>query len=152
MAISTQSSLGDFTVLQADVQPRWQTTDVAAVTELTVKFAHVALTGDGELVTAVSGKKIRVHALYAQSTDVNESSKIYLESGTTQIGPEVLLGGLQTQKNDVSGSEASYNYAPFILDYNESGWCETASGVALNAEFTGSISDGVDFMIVYSEQ
>jgi hypothetical protein len=152
MAISTQSSLGDFTVLQADVQPRWQTTDVATGSSITVKFAHVALTADGPLVAAVSGKKIRVHALYADSTDVDQSAKVYLEDGTTQIGPEILLGGILTTLPDMSSTEHSSHYRPFVLDYNEGGWCETSAGAALNVEIAGTISDGVDFMIVYSEQ
>lgn len=110
------------------------------------KFAFTSLGADGELIAAVTGSKIRVLSMHASCDDTNEFVSVYLEDGTTQIGPKFLAGALTT------GSEHSFQMPPFVLPFSPAGWCETSSGTALNAEFSASLTGGkVEFMIVYDE-
>ena len=128
------------------------------------KFAFKSLGDDGEVVAAVTGAKIRVLAMYASCDDTNEVVSVYLEDGTTQIGPKFLVGVKQqvisdsywnsdsdvavvaTLTNDIPG------HPPYLLPFSPAGWCETSSGAALNAEFSAALTGGkVEFMLVYEE-
>tara|TARA_R110001583_G_scaffold134809_1_gene286528 strand:- start:334 stop:741 length:408 start_codon:yes stop_codon:yes gene_type:complete len=110
------------------------------------KYAFKSLGDDGELVAAATGMKIRVLSVYASCNDTNELVNVYLEDGTTQIGAKFLAGALTT------GSEHSFQMPPFVLPFSPTGWCETTSGAALNAEFSAALTGGkVEFMIVYDE-
>jgi len=139
MALSTESSVaewGNFSVGVGGGQ----------------KFALVSLGNDGELVAAVTGMKIRVLSMYAACDDINELRSVYLEDGTTQIGPKFFAGALITIDATQSGAEHSFHLPPFVLPFSPAGWCETTAGAALNAEFSAAMTTGkVEFMIVYQE-
>jgi len=152
MALSTETSLSEFQSIVG-----WE----GGVHDQ--KFAFKSLGDDGELIAAVTGSKIRVLSMFASCDDVNEVVSVYLEDGTTQIGPKFLAGALitSTQFVDVSGTgldntaNANQHVAhlpPCLLPFSPAGWCETTAGAALNAEFSAAITTGkVEFMIVYQE-
>jgi len=103
-------------------------------TDLTPKFAaiDVASSGDNTLVAAVSGKKIRVVAVFLVSAGTVTARFESGASGTALTG----------QMNLVANSG-------FVLPFNSVGWFETAATTLLNLELSAAIS--VDGSIVYVE-
>lgn len=92
-----------------------------------------ATSGNNTLVAAVTGKRIRVLALFAVMTGT--AVTIRFESaadGTALTG--------QMQPTQGGG---------FVLPYNPIGWFETLSGQLLNMELSGAQS--VDGVLVYVE-
>ncbi len=100
----------------------------------TPKFAKIdaASSGDNTIVAAVTGKKIRVVALFVVAAG---AVNVAFESGA---GGTALTGQMNLTTN--SG---------FVLDYNPVGWFETASATLLNLELSGAIS--VDGALTYIE-
>jgi hypothetical protein len=100
------------------------------LTALTPKFAPIqaAANGDNTLVSAVSGKKIRVIAIF------------------------VTTGGTVTYRLQ-SGASGAYLTGTItkdlVLPFNPLGWCETASGALLNLELSAAVNCGG--MLVYVE-
>lgn len=96
------------------------------------QFRNISATADTTLVSAVTGKKIRVHALVVVAS---AADTFRLESGTggTQIFPTLNLGA--------NGG--------VVLPFSKAGWCETAAGALLNAETGATANFGVQ--VVYSE-
>lgn len=94
-------------------------------TELVPKFAIIdaASSGDNTLLAAVTGKKIRVTALYLVS------------AGTVNVRFESGAGGtaLSGQMNLVANTG-------FVLPFNPTGWFETASATLLNLELSAAVS------------
>lgn len=90
-----------------------------------------ATSGDNTLLAAVTGKKIRVHALFV------------VAAGTVTVRFESAAGGtaMTGQMNLVAN-------AGFVLPYNPAGWFETVAGELLNMELSGAVS--VDGSFVYS--
>lgn len=103
--------------------------------ELTPKFAVInhASSGDNTLVAAVTGKKIRVLALYFRNAGAVD---VRFESGA---GGTALSGVIETEAAD----------PPFVLPFNPVGWFETAISTLLNLELGGAVS--VDGGLVYVE-
>lgn len=103
-------------------------------TIVTPKYAAIdaATSGDNTLVAAVSGKKIRVLAVFL------------VAAGTVNVRFEGGAGGtaLSGQMNLVANTG-------FVLNYNPVGWFETAVTTLLNLELSGAIS--VDGSLVYIE-
>ncbi len=104
------------------------------LTALTPKFAVIdaATSGDNTLVAAVSGKKIRVVALFL------------VAAGTVNARFESGAGGtaLTGQMNLVANSG-------FSLPFNPVGWFETAATTLLNLELSAAVS--VDGCLTYVE-
>lgn len=92
-----------------------------------------ATSGDNTLVAAVTGKKIRVLALFAIMTGT--AVTIRFESGA---GGTALTGQMQPTQG-----------GGFVLSYNPVGWFETAAGELLNMELSGAQS--VDGVLTYVE-
>jgi hypothetical protein len=99
------------------------------------KFAAIdgATSGDNTLVAAVTGKKIRVLALFVIMTGT--AVTIRFESGA---GGTALTGQMQPTQG-----------GGFVLAFNPVGWFETAAGSLLNMELSGAQS--VDGSLVYVE-
>tara|TARA_R110002126_G_scaffold144495_1_gene290586 strand:+ start:850 stop:1197 length:348 start_codon:yes stop_codon:yes gene_type:complete len=93
---------------------------------------NVAGSGDNTIVTAVTGKKIRVLAL-SLTPAAAVTARFESAAGGTALTGAMELG-------------AKVN---LVLDYNPVGWFETTAGALLNLELSGAIS--VDGLIVYAE-
>src|SRR5688572_28853061 len=87
--------------------------------------------GDNTLVSAVTGKRIRVLACFAVMTGT--AVTIRFESGA---GGTALTGQMTPSQG-----------GGFVLPYNPVGWFETAAGALLNLELGGAQS--VDGCLVY---
>jgi len=109
------------------------------ITALTPKFVAISAStsGDNTLVSAVSGKKIRVLAL---SAVVSAATNIYFTSGA---GGTVIFGG-STNKINIAANSG------LVLGFNPVGWFETASGQALvvNLSAGNSFSGGLVYIEV----
>lgn len=92
-----------------------------------------AATPDNTLVAAVTGKKIRVLAMFAIMTGT--AVTIRFESGA---GGTALTGQMTPSQG-----------GGFVLPFNPVGWFETNSGELLNLELGGAQS--VDGVLVYCE-
>jgi hypothetical protein len=92
-----------------------------------------ASTGDNTLVAAVTGKKIRVHALFFV---VAAAVVVRFESGAS--------GTALTGQMTIPAEQPT-----LVLPYNPLGWFETAAGALLNLELGGNVS--VDGALVYQE-
>jgi|TARA_R100001086_G_scaffold160429_1_gene86209 hypothetical protein len=92
-----------------------------------------ATSGNNTLVAAVSGKKIRVLALFATMT--GSAVTIRFEDGA---GGTALTG----QMGPTSGQT-------IVLPFNPVGWFETSAATLLNMELSGAQS--VDGVLVYIE-
>ena len=103
-------------------------------TPLLPKFAKIdaASSGDNTLVSAVTGKKLRVLALFLVSTGTVTTR---FESGAS--------GTALTGQMDLTAQTG------FVLPFNPVGWFETASGSLLNLELSGATS--VDGCLTYVE-
>ena len=103
-------------------------------TALTPKFAVIddASSGDNEIVAAVTGKKVRVLALFLVASGAVTAR---FESGS---GGTALTGQMSLAAN-----------GGFVLPFNPVGWFETASATLLNLELSGATS--VDGSLVYVE-
>lgn len=99
-----------------------------------VKFAIVdaATSGDNTLVSAVTGRKIRVLSLYLVASGAVTAR---FESGA---GGTALSGQMQIGANGV-----------LALPFNPAGWFETAAAALLNLELSGAVS--VDGGLSYVE-
>lgn len=99
-----------------------------------VKYAVIdaATSGDNTLVSAVSGKKIRVHSCFIVAAG---AVNVRFESGASGTA---LTGQMNCAAN-----------GGFVLPHNEAGWFETAAGSLLNLELGGAVS--VDGSLTYSE-
>ena len=99
------------------------------------KYAVIAAAGSGDntLVAAVTGKKIRVLALWLTMTGT--AVTIRFESGA---------GGTA-----LSGQATPLQGTSIILPLNELGWFETAAGSLLNLELGGA--QAVAGCLVYVE-
>ena len=101
---------------------------------LTPRFSVIdhATSGDNTIVSAVSGKKIRVTSLFLVS------------SGTVNVRFESAAGGtaLTGQMNLIANTG-------FVLPFNQYGWFETTAGELLNLELSGNVS--VDGNLQYIE-
>lgn len=104
-------------------------------TGLVPKFVAVAAasSGDNTLVTAVTGKKIRVLALFLTMTGT--AVTVRFESGA---GGTALTG----QMTPAQGQTITLPFCPL-------GWFETTAGALLNLELGGAQS--VDGALVYAE-
>lgn len=104
-------------------------------TELTPKFAviNTATSGNNTLVAAVTGKKIRVLAVYAR---VAGAMDIRFESGADGTA---LSGVIEMEATDPL----------FVLPFNPVGWFETAAATLLNLELSAATS--IDGGLVYVE-
>lgn len=98
------------------------------------KFAVIdaATLGDNTLVAAVTGKKIRVLALFVVSAGTTTAR---FESGA---GGTALTGQMTLAVN-----------TGFVLPFNPLGWFETAAGSLLNLELSAAVS--VDGSLTYIE-
>lgn len=134
---------GDYVPLLTDATGRVHANAIASdetstifngTTALTPKFAviDVASSGDNTILAAVTGKKIRVLALFLVSAGTVTTRFESGASGTALTG----------QMNLVANSG-------FCLPYNPVGWFETASNTLLNLELSGAVS--VDGSLVYVE-
>ncbi len=85
------------------------------LTTLPGKFIAIALTGSGDLVTAIAGKKIRVLALIGFATT---TGTIKFQSGAS---------------TDKFGAAKVNDGTPLLLPFNPLGWFETVAGEKLNA-------------------
>ena len=92
--------------------------DTAAIkngaTSLTPKFAAISSTDDGDTVAPVSGKKIRVVAMFFV---VAGATTVKFQSGAT---------------TDKTGAMSFAANGGISLPYNPNGWFETAAGEKLN--------------------
>jgi len=99
-----------------------------------IKYAKIdhATSGDNTVVSAVTGKKIRVIALFLVS------------AGTVNVRFESAAGGtaLTGQMNLIANTG-------FVLPFNPAGWFETVASELLNLELSGAIS--VDGSLTYVE-
>lgn len=104
----------------------------ASGTVVTPKFAVIAASssGDNVLVSAVTGKKIRVLALAMMS------------NGTVN-------GKFQSGATDISGLFYMVANTGAVLPYNPAGWCETA--VTTNLELNLSAAIAVGGLLTYIE-
>lgn len=94
-------------------------------------FKSLALTGSADVVSAVSGKKIRVLALYAHGTT---TGTIKFQTGAT---------------TDLTGAMKVNDGTAVIWPYNPVGWIETAAGAKLNAVL--STMTAFDGCMIYAE-
>lgn len=78
-------------------------------------FASIALSGSGDVVALVAGKKIRVLALYGNGTT---TGTIKFQSGAS---------------TDLTGAMKVNDGTALVLPFNPVGWFETATGAKLNA-------------------
>lgn len=103
-------------------------------TALTPKFAVIdhATSGDNTLVSAVVGKKIRVHQLALIGS---AAVTVRFESGAAGTA---LTGQMQFAAN-----------GGFVLPFSPMGWFETAANTLLNMELNGATS--VDGVLGYTE-
>jgi hypothetical protein len=108
--------------------------NVYETTRNQAKYAVIdhATSGDNSVVTAVTGKRIRVHALTLVSAGTVTAR---FESGA---GGTALTGQMTMAVN-----------TSITLPFNPVGWFETAAGAALNLELSGAVS--VDGVLVYTE-
>lgn len=90
-----------------------------------------ASSGDNTLLAAVTGRKIRVHALFLVSAG---TVTVRFESGASGTA-------LTGQMNMVANSG-------FVLPFNPAGWFETAPATLLNLELSDGVS--VDGSFTYS--
>lgn len=99
-----------------------------------VQYAVVAAAagGDNTLVAAVTGKRIRVHALVLVASGGANSAR--LESAA---GGAALTGVMDIADN-----------GQLVLPYNPAGWCQTVAAQLLNLEL--SAATAVAGMLVYS--
>lgn len=99
-----------------------------------IKHAAIdaATSGDNTLVSAVTGKKIRVLSLWLVATG---AVTVRFESGA---------GGTA-----LSGQASLAANGGIVLGFNEGGWFETAAGSLLNLELSGAVS--VDGSLSYIE-
>jgi hypothetical protein len=105
---------------------------VAITTDNQPSYAVIdaASSGDNTLVSAVTGKKIRVLALAVVSAGTVTTR---FESGASGTA----LSGQMTMAVNTS----------YVLPYNPVGWFETAAAALLNLELSGAVS--VDGVLVY---
>jgi hypothetical protein len=98
------------------------------------KFAIIdgATFGHNTLVAAVTGKKIRVLALFAVASAVVTVRFESGAGGTALTGQMVMATG-----------------GGIVLPFNPVGWFETAAATLLNMELSGAVS--VDGCLVYIE-
>ena len=99
-----------------------------------IQYAVVAATaaGDNTLVAAVTGKRIRVHALFVVAS--GGANSVRLESGA---GTLALTGVMDIVDN-----------GQLVLPHNSAGWCQTAVAALLNLEL--SAATPVGGLLVYS--
>ena len=91
-----------------------------------------ATSGDNTLVTAVTGKKIRVLSLFL------------VAAGAVTVRFESAAGG--TALTGVMSVPAN---GSLVLPFNEAGWFETAAAALLNMELGGAVQ--VSGALVYQE-
>ena len=99
------------------------------------KYAPIdtASSGDNTLVAAVSGKKVRVLALFVVAS--GGANTLRLESSA---GGTALTGQMDLADGD-----------QLVLPMNPEGWMETVAGELLNLEL--SVAKSVDGALVYVE-
>lgn len=91
-------------------------------------YVNASSLGSNAVVTAESGRKIRVLAMVAVTTLANSIKLMSAATDITATFPLAANGG-------------------FTLPFNEHGWCETAAGEALNINLSVATATGVQ--IVY---
>jgi len=98
------------------------------------KYAKVVqAAGTGAIVSAVTGKKIRVLALFV-AQEKGAASVVTFKDGTTAISGDIII--------------AVQNDGQIVLPYNPAGWMETSAGAALQV----TVADGaIAGLIVYDE-
>lgn len=104
-------------------------------TPLLPKFAKIdaAGAGDNEVVAAVTGKKIRVLALFLVMTGTAVTIRFESSAGGTAL----------------TGQMTPSQGGGFVLPFNPVGWFETVAGENLNLELGGAQS--VDGCLTYVE-
>jgi len=102
-------------------------------TQLTPKFARVALAADGNIVAAVTDKKIRVLAMTVNVDTANDDLDVEDGSGGTNLWKFVNIP-----------------LGVWPLPYNPHGWFETTAGNALYGDITLA-GAGVNIAVVYVE-
>jgi hypothetical protein len=107
-----------------------QNQHVTKITEVKFGVIDVASSGDNTVVAAVTGKKIRVIALFLVAAGAVVARWESGASGTALTGQMTFAA---------NGGK--------VLPYSEAGWFETAAGQLLNLELGGAVS--VDGGIVY---
>lgn len=98
----------------------------------TYKYKYTNLAVDGDIIAAVAGKKIRVHALEIQAI---ASSVGEIETGAG--------AGAAKLKFDLNAREG------MVLPFNKEGWFETVVSEALYIDF--STAAETVFVVVYAE-
>lgn len=91
-----------------------------------------ATAGDNTLVAAVTGKRIRVHALVLVASGGANTAALESAAGGT-----ALTGDMDIADN-----------GQLILPYNPAGWCQTVAGELLNLELAAATA--VAGVLVYS--
>jgi hypothetical protein len=99
-----------------------------------IKYAVIdaASSGDNTIVSAVTGKKIRVLSCFL------------VAAGIVNVRFESAAGGTA-----LTGQMNLTTYSGFVLPFNEGGWFETVAAELLNLELSGAIS--VDGCLTYVE-
>jgi len=119
------------------------------------KYAYVSLTADGNIVAAVSGKKIRVLSLLLFSSEADELITVQIRSDDASgdtLSPKFLTGSLQNTFSGMASERGSIQQ-PIVLPFSPAGWMETVAGEALFADVTvgSSIGTEVGIMVTYDE-
>ncbi len=91
-----------------------------------IKYANIDVTGAAanELVTAVSGAKIRVLSMFVSAATTG-TFNMQDDTGT----PVTLLGGT---RNVLLSVDAAAGASSMVLPFNPGGWFETSAGKALD--------------------
>lgn len=92
-------------------------------------FANPAAATDNTVVAAVAGQKIRVLSMAIISSAINS---VKFRSNAT----------------DISATHAFAANGGMVLDFNEHGWFETATGEAFNANLTAANQVGISIQYV----
>jgi hypothetical protein len=99
--------------------------------QLTPKFAKIALTATGTLVAAVSGKKIRVLSLFMTIEQETADETYIFNSGASGTA---LTGSI----GDTTTGDTTRGSVPVSLPFSPIGWFETASGALLELALAGT--------------
>lgn len=104
-------------------------------TQLTVKRAYVNLTASGDIVAAVTGKKIRVLAMHVDEEDQTADVELIVEDAS---------GG-----SDLAAA-TGFDLHPTNFAFCPVGWFETTAGNALYGTVAGETPD-LNICVVYVE-
>jgi hypothetical protein len=92
----------------------------SAIYETPPLFAAISVTASGEIVAAISGRKVRILSL------------VLIAAGAVTVK-------FQSATTDLEGAMSLITGVPVTLPYNPVGWAQTASGEALNIVLGGAV-------------